>query len=87
MAPYVALEWRDVEIADDDRALARCRPQMRACAHLIEKREFVGEFRIDFGVGFVAARRHVVVMDFQRVAQAGLFAKHDADMTRIDLPQ
>ena len=43
------------------------------------------EFRIDLGVRLVAAGRHIVVMDRQRIAQARLLAQHGADVARVGL--
>src|SRR5579875_2730586 len=37
VAPYVVLERRDVEIADQDRALVARRMQMSSATHLIEE--------------------------------------------------
>ena len=54
-------------------------------AHLVEERELVREFRIDLGIGNVAARRHVEIMQRDRVAQAGALAERHADMTAVGL--
>ena len=51
VAPDIVLERRDVEIADQDRALGCGRLEHRVVAHLVEKSELVGKFRIDPGSG------------------------------------
>ena len=57
VAPDVVFERRDIEIADQDGALGRRRPQRRGVAHLVEEGKLVGEFRIDRRIGNVAAGR------------------------------
>ena len=79
------LERRDVEVADQDGARVRAGPQLRAHAHLVEKRELMGELDVDLRVGLIAAGRDIEIMHRQRVAQAGAFADDDADVPAITL--
>ena len=68
MAPDIMLQRRDIEVADQDRALGALRAQPRAVAHFIKKPELVREFRVDVGIGNVAAGWHVEVMHRDRIA-------------------
>ena len=61
----------------------RRRPQGFAVAHLVEEGELVREFRIDRGIGNVAAGRHVEIMQRDRIAQAGALAEHRRDVAAI----
>ena len=54
-------------------------------AHLVEEGELVGEFRIDLGVGLVAAGRHVEIVQRDRIAQPGALAERHRDMAAIGL--
>ena len=81
------LEWRHVEIADEDRALGLFRPQAGMGAHFIKEAKLVVEFRIDVGIGFVAAGGDVKIMQSDLIVQSGAFAQHDRDMPAVDLPQ
>ena len=83
MTPHVVLERRHVEVAHQDGARMRRGSELRADAHLVEKRQLVGEFGVDPGIGLVAARRHVKIMDRERVAQAGAFAQNRRDVPAI----
>ncbi len=85
MAPDVGFERRDVEVADDDGARRRRRPQQLARAHLVEEGELVGEFRIDRRIGNVAARRHVEIMQRDRVLEAGALTEHDRNVPAVVL--
>src|SRR5436305_14898113 len=44
---------------------------MRAFAKLVEERQLVRELRIDVGIWLVAAGRHIVIVDGQRIAETG----------------
>src|SRR6516162_6087404 len=85
MAPDVVLEWRNVEITDHDGARG-ARPQLGAAGELIEEAELVREFGIDLGVWFVAACRHIEIVQLDLLAQAGLLPENDRDVARIGLP-
>ena len=61
------------------------RPQRFACVHLVEEGELVGELRVDRGIGNVAARRHVEIMQRDRILQPGPLAEHDRDVAAIAL--
>ena len=58
---------RDVEIADQDMPVVAARMQRLARLHLVEKSQLVVEFRIERGIGNVAAGRHVEIMQHQRL--------------------
>ena len=68
MAPHVVLERRDVEIADENRALAVLRAQLFHRAQFIEEGELVGELFVDRRIGLVAAGGHVEIMQGDRIA-------------------
>ena len=83
--PHVVLMRRDVEIADQDVAVVAARMQRLARLHLVEKFQLVIEFRIERGIGNVAAGRNVEIMQHQRLCELRLFAERNRDVTRIDL--
>ena len=56
-------ERRDVEIADQDRPAVGDFLGMHPGRHFIEEGELVGELVVDLRIGFVAAGRHVEIMD------------------------
>src|SRR5215469_7505203 len=74
VAPHIMLQRRDIEVADQDRTLGALRTQSRAVAHFIEKAELMSEFRVDVGIGNIAARGHVEVMYSDGIAQTGALA-------------
>ena len=49
------------------------------------KASLCSNFGLIFGVGLVAAGRHVIVMNGHRVAQLCLLAQRDADVAAVDL--
>ena len=65
--PHVVFQRRDIEVADQDRRRsgAMLGPKL---LHLLDELQLVGEFRIDRRVRLVAARRHVEVLDGDRLA-------------------
>ena len=58
---------RDVEIADQDVPVVAARMQRLAGFHLVEELQLVLEFRIERGIGNVAAGRNVEIMQHQRL--------------------
>ena len=54
-------------------------------AHFIEEAELVLEFRIDLGIGLVAARRDIEIVESDFVFQTGAFSQHHRDVPAIDL--
>ena len=66
-------------------AILAARMQGLARLHLVEKLQLVLEFRIERGIGNIAAGRNVEVMQHQRLRQLRLFAERNRDVTRIDL--
>ena len=83
--PDVVLVRRDVEVADEDVAIAAVRMQRIAGRHLVEERELVLEFRIERRIGNVAAGRHVEIVHGHRRLQTGLVAERHRDVPRVDL--
>src|SRR5579863_3249427 len=83
VAPYVVLERRDVEIADQDSALRGNLGDPRPFLELIEEGELVGEFLIDGRIGLVAAGRHVEIMHVQAIGAVA--AEGDAHVTGVAL--
>src|SRR5690348_8867281 len=74
MAPDVAFERSDIEIADDDRRL----PQpFRPARHPADEVELLAELGIDGAVGRVAASRNVDVLEPDAALEP------DADMPRL----
>ncbi len=53
--------------------------------HLVEKSELVIEFRIQGGVGNIAAGGHVEIMQHQRLCELSLVAEGDRDVARIEI--
>src|SRR5438046_3549391 len=76
---------RHVEIADQDMAILAAWVQGLARLHLVEELQLVLEFRIERGIGNIAAGRNVEIMQHQRRRQLRLFAERYRDVTRIDL--
>ena len=67
--PHIALERRDIEIADRDhrpRSTALGREPRR---QFVEKLQFVGKFRVGVRIGNVASRRHIDVVQFGAAGQ------------------
>ena len=58
---------RDIEIADQDMAVVAARMQRLARLHLVEELKLVLEFRIERGIGNVAAGRNIEIMQHQRL--------------------
>jgi hypothetical protein len=54
-----------------------------ALSHLVEEAELVGEFRIDLGIGNIAAGGNVKIMHRDRVAQSGALAEHRGNMPAV----
>ena len=54
-------------------------------AHLVEEVKLVLEFRIDLGIGLVAAGRHIEIMQRHGLVEAGALAQHHRDMAAIGL--
>ena len=80
VAPDVVFERRDVEIADDDRAVGGEIFRREPCRHFVDEGELVGELVVDRRIGFVAAGRNVEIVDLQPVdAAAELRPAYDAN--------
>ena len=80
MAPHIAFERRDVEIADDERrAINRIGPPR----HAFEKIEFLAKLRVLLTVRNIAACGHIDILDHHVLAD-----EFDAHMARfaIGLP-
>ncbi len=60
------------------------RMQRLAGLHLVEESELVIEFRIERGIGDVAAGRHIEIMQHQRLCELRLFAEGHRDVAGID---
>ena len=85
MAPDIMLERRDIEIADQDHAVG---PSQRSAAHArisSRKASLCANFGLTAGIGHVAARGHVEIMQRDRVAQARALAEHRRDVPAIGL--
>src|SRR6266702_2110780 len=76
---------RHVEVADQYVPVVAAWMQRLAGFHLVEELQLVVEFRIERGIGNVAAGRHVEIMHDQRLCQLRLFAERNRDVPRIDL--
>src|SRR4051794_33740236 len=74
VAPDVAFQWSDVEVADDNRWLVEA---FRPAGHAFDEIELLAELRIDGAVGRVATRGHVDVLEPDAAIEA------DPDMTRF----
>ena len=61
--PHIMLQRRDVEIAEDDDFAIGFHILFRPVAHGIDKAEFFIELLVHFGVGHIAARGHIEVVD------------------------
>src|SRR5258708_20827518 len=61
------------------------RMQRLAALHLVEKLKLVLEFRIERGIGNMAAGRNVEIMQHQRFCQLRLLAERNRNVTRVDL--
>src|SRR5512140_3861077 len=59
--------------------------QRLARLQLVEKWKIVLEFRIERGIGDVAAGRNVEIVNDQRLCQLRLLAEGDGNVPRIDL--
>ena len=75
MAPHVAFERRDVEVADDDRRLVQPHGPAR---HALDEVELLAELGIDRPVGRIAAGGHINIFEpdaaFQPNANVARFA-------------
>ena len=80
MRPDVVLVWRHVEIADKDMAVAVARMQRCAGFHFVEKLQFMCELRIERGIGNVAARRYIEIMQRERRSEPGHAAQRHTDV-------
>jgi hypothetical protein len=76
------LERRDIEVANQDGALGVW-SQFRARGELVEERELVGEFRVDFGIRFVATGRHIEIVQGNRITIAGALAERHRNMACV----
>ncbi len=74
VAPHVAFQRRDVEIADDQSRLSQL---FRPARHALDEVQFLAEFRIDGAVGNVAARRDIDIFQPDAAIEPG------ADMARL----
>ena len=69
--PNVVFERRDIEIADDDAiAAARHRAIGEPVFEFVDELQLVGEFLVDRGVGFIAAGRHIEIVNDDRCRAA-----------------
>jgi len=84
MTPDIVLERRDIEIADQNHAVAVA-TQRRACPHLIQEGELMREFRIDSGIGRIAASGYVEIMQRDWIAQARALTEHRRDVPAVRL--
>jgi homogentisate 1,2-dioxygenase len=85
VAPHVVLKRRDIEVAHENGTFGRPRPQARAVAHLVEKGKLVREFWIDRRVRQIPARRHVEIMQRDRLVQARSCAEYRGDVAAVGL--
>ena len=67
VAPDIAFERRDIEIADDDGRFAQIR---RPTGHAIDKRQLLREFGVDQRVGHIATGGHIDIFDEHAGGQA-----------------
>jgi hypothetical protein len=79
------LERRDIEVAEQNRALRFLHMHVRAVAHLVEETELVLEFRVEFRIRKVAAGGHVEIVQGERIFQVCLFSERHAHVAAIDL--
>ena len=70
LVPNVCLQRRDIEIADENGTAGGEMFRAHPGGHLVKEGELVREFRIDFRVGFVAARRNIEIMQIERLGCA-----------------
>jgi hypothetical protein len=67
--PDIVFERRDVEVADRDHRPARIPLSREPGGQLVEKSQLVGKFRIELGVGNVAARWDIDVVQLDAARQ------------------
>ena len=73
MTPDVVLEWRDIQIADEQGAFAASGSARGATTReFVEEGELVRKLFVDFGIRLVAAGGHVKIMDRQRLRKMRL---------------
>src|SRR3569832_1138410 len=76
---------RHVEVANQNVMVLAARMQRLAGFHFVEKAKLVLEFRIDRGVGNVAAGGYIEIMQDQRPGKLRTYAELDRDMARVEL--
>ena len=74
VAPHVAFQRRDVEVADDQSRLSQL---FRPAGHALDKVEFLAEFGVEVAVGNVAAGRDIDILEADAAVEPG------ADMARL----
>jgi hypothetical protein len=64
VGPDVVLQWRNVEIANDDALLSlRNRTIRKPAFQFIDELQLMSKFFIDAGIGLVAAGRNIEIVD------------------------
>ena len=84
MRPDIGRQRRNVEIADHDHAIrGLVRHAAEPCFHGIEKIELVAKFWVQHGIGSIAARWHVDIMQDNGLRSAGSLAHGDREVARM----
>ncbi len=66
MPPDIAFQWRNVEIADDDRGFSK---RFGPARHPLDEIELLAELRVQFTVGHVTTRRNIDILESDAVRQ------------------
>ena len=74
VAPDIALQRRDVEVADDQGRLGK---PFRPARHALDEIQLLPELRIDLAIGNIAAGGHIDILDPDPAVEP------DADMARL----
>ena len=82
VTPYVSFKRSDVDIANQDCVACVCSLLSRPFGQFVEESQLVREFRIDIGVRFVAACRHIEIVQFN---PSFTYTHVDAQVPRIAL--
>ena len=85
--PHIGLERRDVEIADEDHALAALAAKAgEPRLHRFEEIELVAKLGIERRVRHIAAGWHVDVVQSERLCVRGAAIERDRQMPRVTAP-
>ena len=87
MGPDIGGERRHVEIADQNHAVLGLGPiAAEPGGHGVEEIELVLELVVDRGIGDVAARRHIEIVQHDRLLRRTRPVEGDRQMPRVPAP-